>query len=47
MSLYSILSAQHKELGRKLEEANRLNNEHIEKCKEILAKLKELECIEE
>jgi hypothetical protein len=47
MSLYSILNAQHKELGRKLEEANRLNNEHIEKCKQILAKLKELEYIEE
>ncbi len=47
MSLYSILNAQHKELGRKLEEANRLNNEHIEKCKQILSKLKELEYIKE
>jgi hypothetical protein len=42
MSLYSILKAQHEELGRKLEETTRLNNEHLERAQQLLAKLQQL-----
>lgn len=42
MKLSAILKAQHQELGRKLEEATRLNNAHIERCNQLLAKLKQL-----